>query len=123
MTSESWLMELFKCIDTRNADGFARYLSENVEFRFGNSPAVTGREAVMQAVDGFFLSIGGLHHELIQTWCQGDSVICHGIVTYTRKAGSTLSVPFANIFTLTGKLVSRYLIFVDISALYSAGGA
>ena len=122
MSAESWLSELFKFIDARDARGFAQYLSENVEFRFGNSPPVDGRVAVMQVVDGFFRSISGLRHELIQVWRQAGSVICHGNVTYVRLDGSSLCVPFANIFILSGKLVSRYLIFVDISALYAADG-
>ena len=117
MTMESWLMDLFTCIDTRDAGGFAQYLSENVEFRFGNSPLVNGRVDVMRAVEGFFRSIGGVRHELEQSWRHAESVVCHGRVTYTRRDGSTLSVPFANVFSLSGKLVSRYLIFVDISAL------
>lgn len=119
MGSESRLGDLFKNIDAMDATAFAQHLAENVEFRFGNAPAVTGRKTVMETVAGFFQSIGGLHHELIQTWHQGDSAICHGMVTYTRKDGSTLTVPFANIFTFSEGLVARYLIFVDTSALYA----
>ncbi len=119
MRRELELGDLFKSIDAMDSATFAQHLSEDVEFRFGNAPAVNGRKAVMETVQGFFQSIGGLRHELIRVWHQGDTVICHGIVTYTRKDGSTLTVPFANIFRLSDRLVTQYLIFVDISALYA----
>jgi SnoaL-like domain len=120
MQTKTWLTDLFKSIDTMNTQSFAKNLSDNVIFRFGNAPAIQGRNAVLDTVDSFFKSIRGLHHEIAQSWIQADSVICHGMVTYTRHDGSTLAVPFANIFRLSGKLVSHYLIFVDVSALYAA---
>jgi hypothetical protein len=46
-------------------------------------------------------------------------IAAHGFVTYTRRDGSTLRVPFANVFHLEGGLVTRYLIFIDNSALFA----
>jgi ketosteroid isomerase-like protein len=119
MSTATWLTDLFKCIDSKDSQGFTKYLSEDVVFRFGNAPEVKGREAVMKTVESFFQSLRGLHHELDQTWHQKDTATCHGLVTYTRHDGSSLTVPFANIFTLLGSKVYRYLIFVDVSALYT----
>lgn len=121
MSTAKWLTDLFKSIDSMDSQTFAMLLAERVEFCFGNAPAVQGRQAVRETVEAFFKSIRCLHHEIVQSWIQADSVICHGMVTYTRHDGSTLTVPFANIFILSGKLVSRYLIYVDVSALYSTG--
>jgi hypothetical protein len=42
-------------------------------------------------------------------------------VTYTRHDGSTLRVPFANVFKVDAGLVAEYLIFVDVSRLYETG--
>ncbi|HVC29282.1 MAG TPA: nuclear transport factor 2 family protein [Gammaproteobacteria bacterium] len=123
MAKEKWLTDLFKNIDSKDSAAFAKFLSEDVEFRFGNSPVIKDRKAITETVEAFFKSIRGLHHEITQTWIQADSVICHGMVTYTRHDSTTLTVPFANIFTLSSNLVSRYLIFVDLSALYSSVGA
>ncbi|MGA9855618.1 MAG: nuclear transport factor 2 family protein [Gammaproteobacteria bacterium] len=120
MKTSTWLAALFKSIDTKNTQAFADFLAGDVLFRFGNAPAVKGRKAVAETVRGFFQSIRGLHHELTQIWIQEDAIICHGQVTYTRIDGSILSVPFANIFTLSGDVVSRYLIFVDLSELYAS---
>jgi ketosteroid isomerase-like protein len=119
MGSNNWMTDLFECIDSKDTQAFARKLAVDVEFRFGNAPVVEGRKAVAEAVEAFFKSIRSLHHEILQIWTQADSVICHGLVTYTRHDGTRLTVPFANVFTLSGNKVSRYLIFVDVSALYA----
>jgi ketosteroid isomerase-like protein len=121
MATNKWLTDLFNSIDSKDTQAFSNKLADDVEFRFGNAPLVEGRKDVAETVEAFFKSIHSLHHEIMQSWLQADSVICHGMVTYTRHDCSTLAVPFANIFMLSGKLVSRYLIFVDVSALYVSG--
>ncbi len=114
---ERWMGRLFECIDARDRQGFVGFLHDDVEFRFGNAPPVTGRSSVGEVVGGFFDSIAALRHELERTWSEGDTVICHGTVTYTRHDTSTLHVPFANVFELEAGRVKRYLIFADVSGL------
>lgn len=111
---------LFAAIDARDAGRFAAFLASDVRFRFGNLEPVHGREAVAAFVDGFFASIAAVAHELALLRVAGDVVLAHGHVTYTRGDGSTLRVPFANVFTLdTAGLIRDYLIFVDNHALFS----
>lgn len=111
------LSELFRSIDRKDINAFGRVLADDCVFRFGNAEPITGRAGVLQAVDAFLQSIKALHHKLEQTWAVDDTRICHGIVTYTRFDNGILTVPFANIFMLNNGLITRYLIFADISAL------
>lgn len=112
------LSQLFQSIDNNDASTFAGFLSEDCTFTFGNQPAVTGRDAAREAVAAFFSSIAGLSHSLAESWEVPDGIVCHGTVTYTRKDGSTLAVPFANILKFRGGLIFDYRIFADISELY-----
>jgi hypothetical protein len=41
-----------------------------------------------------------------------------GEVTYIRPDGTTVTVPFANIFELRGTLIAVYRIFIDNSPLF-----
>ncbi len=116
---DSWLPQLFACIDARDAAAFCEFLSEDGVFRYGNAEPVRGRDAIRDYVGGFFEAIAGLEHRIEHHWSEPDAVICHGTVTYTRHDGSTLMVPFANILTLSGNRVGDYLIFVDASALFA----
>ena len=113
-----WLQRLFRCIDTADAAGFARFFHEDASFRFGNGDSVRGRAAIQTAVAGFFASVAGLRHELVEVCVQGPTLMCHGRVTYTRHDGSEHSVPFANVLHLSGNAILEYLIFADISGLY-----
>ncbi len=111
---------LFAAIDARDADAFAAFLTPDGEFRFGNAPAVVGREAVRAAVAGFFAAIGGCRHRLLGHWTGPGSAVCEGEVTYQRLDGSTVTVPFANVFTLERGLIRSYRIFIDNTPLFSA---
>ena len=118
MNRNAWVKQLFQSIDDHNVEGFLAFLSSDILFQFGNAAPVKGKEAVGQAVGGFFGSIKALRHNVIETWEQPGVVICRGTVTYTRHDSSTLSVPFANIFNLDADRIREYLIYVDISQLY-----
>jgi len=111
---------LFAAIDASDADSFASFLTDDVQFRFGNAPSVNGKDAAREVVAGFFSSIQSLKHDLVSVDQSNDTVYSHGFVTYTRHDGSTLRVPFANVFNMNGELVKDYLIFVDTLTLYSA---
>jgi len=117
LDSENWVLPLFQSVDDQDTKTFLSFLADDVLFRFGNADAVKGKEAVGEAVGGFFESIKGLHHDLSEIWYEPDAVICHGTVTYTRHDSTTLSVPFANILETRDNLIKAYSIFIDLSAL------
>ncbi|MBI2794162.1 MAG: nuclear transport factor 2 family protein [Ignavibacteria bacterium] len=110
--------QLFTAIDTMNAEEFASHLTDDVEFRFGNAPSVFGKSATQMAVEGFFGSIKGLRHEVAAVDQADETIYSYGFVTYTRHEGSTLRVPFCNVFGMKGNLIKDYLIFADLSELY-----
>jgi ketosteroid isomerase-like protein len=110
---------LFAAIDARDAQRFAAFLTPDGVFRFGNSPPVRGRAAILAAVGGFFESIAGCHHELSRSWSGEGSVACEGAVTYTRHDGRQVTVPFANTFSLDGGQINCYRIYIDNAALYA----
>jgi hypothetical protein len=118
MTTPDWIAQAFKGIDAQDSAGFARLFDEQGEFRFGNAPSVVGPAQIEKAVAGFFSSIGGLSHRLIQVWEGRESWVVEGEVTYTRKDGSRLTVPFCDIFRMRGNRVKAWLIFMDVSELY-----
>jgi ketosteroid isomerase-like protein len=110
---------LFAAIDRRDADAFAAFLTADGEFRFGNAPPVVSRPAVREAVAAFFHAIGGCRHLLIHSWEGPGNVACEGEVTYTRLDGRTVTVPFANVFTLRGGEISSYRVFIDNGPLFA----
>ena len=116
---EHWMASLFASIDRMDAAAFAGHLAPEARFAFGNAPPVTGREAIGQAVAGFFAALGGLRHAIERHWSCGDTLICHGTVTYRRKDGSEVALPFANVMTLAGGLATDYRIYADLTPLFA----
>ena len=119
MSQPAWLGPLFKAIDAKDAEKFVSFLTADAVFRFGNAAPACGKAAVQQAVAGFFSSIAALRHTLRDSWAQPDAVVLHGEVTYTRHDRSQLTVPFANVFKMQGPLIREYLVFADVSALWT----
>ncbi len=114
-----WAEALFAAIDSKDAQRFVEFLTEDGEFVFGSSPPVRGREAVAAAVAGFFDSIAGLSHEVDKLWDVPGSRIAEGTVCYTRLDGREVELPFADVFDLDGELISSYKIYMDIAPLFA----
>ncbi len=118
MQTPAWTHQLFKTIDAKDANRFISYLTEKARLRFGNGPVVTGREKIRETIAGFFSSIKALRHVVLETWTHSDVVILQGEVTYTRKDGSQITLPFMNLYRMKGDLIDQYLVYVDLSPLY-----
>ena len=116
---DDFLDRLFRTIDSKDAEGFAAFLSDDSVFRFGNAPAVSGRDAVKDAVSGFFDTIDGLSHSVMHVWRDGASLVCEGEVCYRRLDGSDVVIPFVDVFEFDESLISSYKIYVDIAPLYA----
>ena len=115
----SLLDELFAAIDRRDVDAFVGFLTEDATFRFGSAPAAEGTEAIRAAVDGFFGTIKGLEHDVGNACASGTTLFCEGDVTYTRHDDSTIKLPFADVFEMSGDRIASYKIYMDIGPLYS----
>src|SRR3954452_9615382 len=85
--------DLFADIDSMEPDAFASHLADDVSFRFGNAEPVIGRDNVRDTWAGFCDGIGGVRHEVIEQFESGSATVVEAIVTYTRKDGSTISLP------------------------------
>lgn len=120
MMESNWLESLMATIDARDTPGFAAFLAPDCQFRFGNGPTIAGREQIAEFVGGFFQAIAALTHQIQAAWEVPGGKVCHGQVSYTRHDGTTLSVPFANVFGLGEQGIEEYLIFADTSALFPA---
>lgn len=114
-----WISELFQAIDRMDSDDFARFLTDDATFQFGNAAPVNGKGNVRDAVAGFFSSIQSISHKLIGTWQVDDIVFLQGEVSYTRKDSGKVTIPFFNLFKMKGLLVFQYIIHIDVSPLYT----
>jgi ketosteroid isomerase-like protein len=116
--TQTWIKDLFEAVDSLDANKFVGFLTDDAVFRFANAAPVEGKEVIRGALNGFFSSINGMKHEILECWQQDSTVICRGEVTYTKKDASEFTIPFANFLKTKGELVKDYLVYMDASQLY-----
>jgi ketosteroid isomerase-like protein len=110
---------IFADIDAFAPDKFVAHLTPDAKFRFANADPVTGREAVKEAVAGFFSSIDGLTHHILNVYESGETVIAQIDVEYRRKDGKSVTVPNADILVFDGDLVRDWQIYIDVTPVYA----
>ena len=109
----------FASIDAFDPDQFVAHLAPDVVFRFGNGEPVNGRAAVKEAVAGFFATIDGLTHHILNVYEDGDTAIAKIDVEYVLKDGRHVTVPNADILLYDGDLVSDWQIYIDLAPLFA----
>jgi len=110
---------IFADIDAFDPDKFVAHLTPDVTFRFGNADPVVGRDAVKEAVSGFFSTIGGLTHHILTVYESGETAIAKIDVEYLRKDGKSVTVPNADILLFEGDLVRDWQIYIDVTPVYA----
>ncbi len=120
MSDKTQLVQnLFTAIDSKNADDFVSYLTDDASFAMGDAEPVVGKENIREAVGGFFQSIKSLSHDVGEIIENGSKVVTPGYVTYTRHDDSQLTVKFCNVFTFVNDEIKGYDVYIDLSRLYA----
>ncbi len=118
MDHKAFVEQMFARVDACDAEGFAACFTERGSFQFANTPTITGRAAIHEFIAGFFAGIGGISHQLDNCWSLDDRAFCNGWVTYVRKDGSELTVPWATVSRFEDGKLGEYLAYVDASKLF-----
>jgi ketosteroid isomerase-like protein len=113
------LAATFADIDSFDPDKFVAHLTPDVRFRFGNADPVTGQAAVREGVAGFFTTIDGLTHHVLEVWEFGDTVIVQIDVEYRRKDGKSVTVPNVDILHYEDDLVKDWQIYIDLAPVFT----
>ncbi len=114
MKIPDWTREMFLALDGGDVQGFMSFLAEDVSFRFGNGPAVSGRVAVQSAVGNFLSRFESISHLLEYCWLEGERMALEGQVAYHFRDGRVVDVPFVDVFQLREGKILQYLIFIDL---------
>jgi len=110
---------IFADIDAFDPGKFVAHLTPDAKFRFANADPVTGRAEVKEAVAGFFSTIDGLTHHILNIYEFGETVIAQIDVEYRRKDGKSVTVPNADILVFDGDLVRDWQIYIDVAPVYA----
>jgi len=110
---------VYEAVDSKDEQRLARFLTENCTFVYANSDPVVGRANVAEASKKFIALIAGIKHQLLDVWALDDVIVSRLEVTYTRKDGSTLTVPAVTIWRMRDGQIDDYRIYIDIAPLFA----
>ena len=102
-----------------DAKAFASHLAEDCALRFGNADEVVGRGAIEEAIAGFFTTINGISHHVLDEWNVDNTTITQLEATYTRKDDRQVTLPAVAVWRRGGELIDDYRIYVDLAPVYA----
>ena len=111
--------QIIDAIDSGDPSVYAKLLTDDSRFRFGNYPMVKGKEAIFKAQTDFFSSVKNTKHQILRTWKNENSMVVDLLVTYIRHDGSTITLPVVDIFEIVDNKVDATIIYMDINPLYA----
>ncbi len=113
MRTPDWIDDILAALDAKDIDAFCEPLSEDCTFIYANEDPVEGIEAIHDFVTYFAESIEASDHQVQETYRSPNRVVVRGDVIYTKKDGSTLDVPFVDVFEMEDGEVSTYQVYAD----------
>jgi ketosteroid isomerase-like protein len=119
--ADDWAGDFFADADSFQLPRLVGWFADDVEVRFGNAPAITGKAAAEDAFRGFWSSITGMRHEREVIVVDGDKAAQFSQVTYRRHDGSSVTMPVASQLRRVGDgKIDRLWIVIDMSPLFQA---
>lgn len=119
MTSE-FTSRVFALVDTTDATGFSQLFAPQGRLRFAHNEPMTGPDAIEAGVKGFFTTIKGLHHTLLNEWVDGADTVVELSVDYDRLDGRTVTVPVVSIWHIDESgLIDDYRVYFDLAPVYA----
>jgi hypothetical protein len=119
---DDWAADFFRDADSFDLDRMASWFADDVEVRFGNAPAISGKDGATEAFRQFWSSIRGMRHKREALVLLGDMAAQMAIVTYIRHDGSEVPLPVAShLRRVDERKIDRLWIFIDMAPLF--GGA
>jgi hypothetical protein len=107
-------------VDATDAAGFSGLFAPQGHMRFANNEAMTGPEAIEAGVKGFFTSVKGLSHPIVNEWNDGADTIVELAVDYFRLDGQNVTIPVVSIWHLDeAGLIDDYRVFFDIAPVFA----
>jgi ketosteroid isomerase-like protein len=116
---DDWLRDYYDDVDNMRLDAFVDRHTDDVVVKFGNNPPAVGKDEVRQAIGYFWTLIGGLRHEFVNVFAEGDTTILEAEIDYTRKDGGHVTVPCTSILHRRGEFVDQLRVYLDLTPVFA----
>jgi len=103
-----------------NPEGLAVWYADDGRFRFGNSPPVEGKPAIVDVLRSFYGSIRSMSHAMTGCWVDGETGVWEAEVTFGLPDGRTVTIPAVSVLRTRNGKVQDFRMVMDAAPLFSA---
>jgi ketosteroid isomerase-like protein len=114
-----WLRDYYDDVDNMRLEAFVDRHTDDVVVRFGNNPPAVGKDEVRQAIGYFWTLIGGLRHDFLHVYAEGDTTIVESDIEYTRTDGGHVTVPCTSVLHRANGLVDELRVYLDLAPVFA----
>ena len=114
-----WIEEYFTTVDATDLDAFIELHTDDAEVHINDNPPAVGKDAIRETIGGFWGMIGGLSHNIVNRYEDGDTTILESEVTYTRQDGEQVVVKTVSLLHRDGDKVDRLAFYNDPSPIFA----
>jgi ketosteroid isomerase-like protein len=121
-----WITDYYADVDGMRLQSYLDRHTDDAEVVFGNNPPAVGKQAIGEAIGGFWSMIGGLRHERRNLWFvdDGRTAVFEALLHYTTKGGAGVDLPCVSVLDRAedGR-VSSLRVHIDLAPLFERIGA
>lgn len=121
-----WITDYYADVDAMRLQLYLDRHTDDAEVVFGNNPPAVGKQAISEAIGGFWAMIGGLRHERRNLWFvdDGRTAVLEALLHYTTKGGAEVEMPCVSVLDRAedGR-VSSLRVHIDLAPLFERIGA
>jgi ketosteroid isomerase-like protein len=121
-----WITDYYTDVDAMDLQAYVDHHTDDAQVIFANNPPAIGKQAIGEALGGFWSMIGGLRHEVRNRWDvnDGTTAVLEVLVHYTTKAGTPVALPCVSLLdrAADGKVCSLR-VHIDLAPLFARIGA
>jgi ketosteroid isomerase-like protein len=115
----AWWKEYFADVDSMDMEKVGAWFAEDMNLRFGNAPAMQGRDTIIGSLRGFLSPFKSMKHEFGEVIESADGVFTEAAVTYSFPDGRAVTVPSATFMRRRGDKVSELRVFIDLTPVFA----
>ena len=87
-----WYLNYLGAMDRLDIEAYLRFLADDCDLQFNNGPAIKGKPAIRNMLNGYWKSFASIEHDLLNIYGVDDSFALEADNHYKRHDGRSVTV-------------------------------
>ena len=115
-----WYLKYLEALDSLDIESYGKFLAPDCCVQSNNTPAMEGKEVVMQGLASYWTTFANLEHDLLNIYGSDPSFVLEALNHYKRNDGKAVTIR-AVAFTDRNQegLVTSIRFYTDTTPLFA----